>query len=156
MIKLYVFYLILGLYMLSQSIFIWYFRAFNDGDAMITYVALISSSVLLSVASGLLMYRPKSALIVGIIALLGVLPFGIRWLIYRYTIEAPIIRGNQNQIILVATILYAVGLFYSLKRIINYKYCNNVVVLKKPLKLFLTFFPACLLFILIVSILIDP
>jgi len=156
MIKLYVFYLIFGLYMLWQSVFIWYFRAFNDGNAVITYMALISSAALLSVASGLLIYRPKSALLVGLVALVGVFPFGIRWLIYRYTMEAPIIRGTQNQIILVATALYAIGLFYSLKRIITYKYSNNVVILKRPLKLFFAFFPASLLFILIVLILINP
>ena len=142
--------------MLWQSVFIWYFRAFNDGNAVITYMALISSAALLSVASGLLMYRSKSGLLVGIFALIGVFPFGIRWLIYRYTMEAPIIRGTQNQIILVATALYAIGLFYSLNRIINYKYSNNLVVLKRPFKLFFTFFPASLLFIFIVLILIDP
>jgi len=156
MIKLYIFYVVFGLYMLWQSVFIWYFRAFNDGNAVITYMALISSAALLSVASGLLMYRSKSGLLVGIFALIGVFPFGIRWLIYRYTMEAPIIRGTQNQIILVATTLYAIGLFYSLNRIINYKYSNNLVVLKRPFKLFFTFFPASLLFIFIVLILIDP
>jgi len=156
MIKLYIFYVVFGLYMLWQSVFIWYFRAFNDGNAVITYMALISSAALLSVASGLLMYRSKSGLLVGIFALIGVFPFGIRWLIYRYTMEAPIIRGTQNQIILVATALYAIGLFYSLNRIINYKYSNNLVVLKRPFKLFFTFFPASLLFIFIVLILIDP
>jgi len=156
MIKLYIFYVVFGLYMLWQSVFIWYFRAFNDGNAVITYMALISSAALLSVASGLLMYRSKSGLLVGIFALIGVFPFGIRWLIYRYTMEAPIIRGTQNQIILVSTALYAIGLFYSLNRIINYKYSNNLVVLKRPFKLFFTFFPASLLFIFIVLILIDP
>jgi hypothetical protein len=119
-------------------------------------MALIASASLLSAASGLLMYRPKSALILGFVALLGVFPFGIRWLIYRYTMDAPIISGTQNQIILVATALYAVGLFYSLKRIINYKYCKNDVVLKRPLKLFFAFFPTALLFTLIIFLLIDP
>jgi hypothetical protein len=142
--------------MLFESYFIWVFRAFNDGNAVITYMALISSAILFSIASGLLLYRPKKGLLVGIVALIGVFPFGIRWLIYRCTMEAPIIRGTENQIVLLATAFYAIGLFYSIKRIIAYKYSDNVVVMKRPLKLFLTFFPAFLLFTIIVLTLINP
>jgi hypothetical protein len=156
MIKLYVFYFVFGFYMLFESYNIWVFRAFNDGNAVITYMALISSVVLFFIASGLLIYRPKSGLLVGIVTLIGVFPFGVRWLIYRYTMEGPIIRGTQNQIILLATALYAMGLFYSIKRITPYKYFDDVVIMKKPLKLFLTFFPVSLLFILIVLTLINP
>jgi len=156
MIKLYVFYFVFGFYMLFESYFILVFRVFNDGNAVITYMALISSAILFSIASGLLIYRPKNGLLLGIVTLIGLFPFGIRWLIYRYTMEAPIIRGTQNQIILLATALYAIGLFYSLKKVIAYKRYDNVVIMKRPLKLFLTFFPGSLLLILIVLTLINP
>ena len=156
MIKLYVFYFAFGFYMLFESYYIWVFRAFNDGNAVITYMTLTSSAILFSIASGLLISRPKNGLLLGIVTLIGLFPFGIRWLIYRYTMEAPIIRGTQNQIILLATALYAIGLFYSLKTVIAYKHSDNVVITKRPLKLFLTFFPALLLFILIVLALINP
>ncbi|TWI97176.1 hypothetical protein JN11_03636 [Mucilaginibacter frigoritolerans] len=156
MIKLYVFYFVFGFYMLFESYAIWVFRAFNDGDAVITYMALISSAILFSIASGLLIYHPKNGLLVGIVTLIGVFPFGIRWLIYRYTVEGPIIRGTENQIILLATAMYAIGLFYSIKRLITYKYPGDVVIMKRPFKLFLTFFPASLLFILIVLTFINP
>ena len=156
MIKLYVFYLVFGFFMLFESYFIWVFRYFNGGNAAVTYVALISSAVLFSIVPGLLIYRPKKGLLVGIVTLIGVFPFGIKWLIYRYTMEGPIIHGTQNQIVLLATALYAIGLFYSLKRIIAYKYSDDVVIMKRPFKLFLTFFSASLLFILIVLTLINP
>jgi hypothetical protein len=155
MIKLYVFYLVFGFYMLFESYFIWVFRAFNDGNAMITYLALISSAVLFSIASGLITYRPKCGLLVGIVTLAGDFPFGIRWLVYRYTFEGPIIRGTQNQIILLATALYVIGFFYSLKKIIAFNYFDNVVIMKRPLQLVLSFFPASLLFILIVLTLVN-
>jgi hypothetical protein len=142
--------------MLFESSFIWFFRDFNDGNTVITYSALASSAVLFSIAPGLLIYRPKKGLLVGLVALIGVFPFGIRWLIYIYTMEGPIIRGTHNQIILLATALYAIALFSSIKRIIAYKYPDEVVILKRPFKLFLTFFPASLLFILIVLTQIAP
>ena len=156
MIKLYVFYFVFGFYIFFESYYIWVFRAFNDGNAVITYLALVSSAVLFSIASGLLIYRPKTGLLTGIATLIGVFPFGIRWLIYRYTMESPIIRGTENQIILLATALYVMGLFYSLKRIIAYKYSNEFVILKRPFKSFLTFLPASLLLTLIVLRLINP
>jgi hypothetical protein len=156
MIKLYVFYFVFGFYMLFTSYAIWIFSFFNDENAVITYMALISSAVLFSVASGLLIYRPKNGLLVGIVALIGVFPFGIKWLVFRYTMEGPIQRGAENQIILLATALYAIGLFYNLKRLITHKYSDNVVITKKSLKVFLAFFPASLLLILIVLALINP
>jgi len=156
MIKLYIFYFIFGFYMLFESFFIWTFRYFNDGNAPITYMALVSSAILFFIVPGLLIYRPKKGLFVGIVALIGVFPFGIRWLIYRCTFERPILYGTQNQIMLLATALYAIGLFYSIKRIIAYKHPDEVVIRKRGFKLFLMFFPVSLLLILIVLTSINP
>jgi len=150
MIKLYVFYLVFGLYMFFETLIVWQFRDINGGDTWITYLSMLSSGVLLSIATGLLLYKPQGGLLLGLIALIGVFPFGIHWLNYRYTMEAPIISGGFNQIVLLATALYVLGLLYSIKRMIRYKQSNNDVIVKKSLKLFLTFFPASILVILIV------
>lgn len=155
MLKLYIFYLVFGFYMLFESYSIWVFRDFNDGGSSITYLALISSAVSFTIIPGLIIYRPKKGLLVGIATLMGVFPFGIKWLVYRCTVEGPIIFGTANQIVLLATASYATGLLYSIKRIIAGKY-SDVVTFNKRLKIFLSFFPASLIFILIILTLINP
>jgi len=142
--------------MLFESYFIWYFRGFNDGNSVITYMSLLSSMLLFVVVTGLLIYYPRIGLIIGLIALAGVFPFGIRWLMYRCTMEGPIIHGAQNQIVLLATVLFVIGLSYSLKRIITYNSSNNVIILKQPLKLVLAFFPAFVLLVLIILSSVNP
>ncbi len=154
MIKLYILYFIFGFYMFFESFSIWTVSFF--GVSIITYLALISSVLLLSIASVLSLYHFRLAIIIGLASLIGVFPFGIYWLIYRYTVEGPILEGTLNQIVLLATILYVVELFYSIKYIIYYKQPANVIILKRPLKLFLTFLPTFLLLTLIIFYFVNP
>lgn len=155
MIKLYVLYFVFGFYMQFESFSIWIFSAFNGGDTFITYMAMISSAVLFSTASVLSLHRIKLAAILGIAALIGVFPFGIHWLLYRYEFESPMINGIENQIVLLATVLYIISVFYSVKYIVNYKHVR-MIILKRPFKLFLTCLPPVLLLIFIILGFINP
>ena len=78
-------------YMFFESFAMWVLSAFNGADTFITYLAIVSSVVLCSVASSLAIRNIKLALILGIAALIGVFPFGIHWLLYRYEFESPLI-----------------------------------------------------------------
>ena len=155
MIKLYILYFIFGFYMLFESYSIWVFSVFNGGGTFITYLAMVSSAILFSTASALSLHRIKIAAILGIVALIGVFPFGIHWLLYRYEYESPLINGTENQITLLATIFYIISVFYSIKYIVYYK-SVSVIILKLPLKIFLTCLPPALLLILIVLGFINP
>lgn len=155
MIKLYILYFIFGFYMLFQSVFIWTFSAFNGGDTFITYLALISSAILFAVASALSLHHIKSATILGLVALIGVFPFGIHWLLYRCEFESPLINGTENQIALLATAFYVLGVFYSIKYVVSYKHIG-LIILRLPLKLFLEYLPPILLLIFIILFFINP
>src|ERR1700761_4700485 len=114
MIKLYILYFVFGFYMLLESYSIWVFSAFNGGSTFITYLAMGSSAILFSTASVFSLHHIKLAAILGIVALIGVFPFGIHWLLYRYEFESPLIYGIENQIILLATAFYIISVFYSI------------------------------------------
>lgn len=161
MIKLYVFYFIFGLYMLFNSYGIWIFSEISLGFGgrgvdIITVVSFFSSAILFVICSGLSLYRIRIAVIVGIIALIAVFPFGIHWLIYRIQMEAPIIKGTFNQIALSATLLYVMGLSYSIFLLINSKKQLTIPKLKKPLKVFMTALPVFLLVIFVILGLVNP
>jgi len=155
MIKLYILYFIFGFYMLFESFSIWVLSAFNGGDTFITYLAMASSTVLCSIASSLSIRNIKSSVILGIAGLIGVFPFGIHWLIYRYEFESPLTSGTENQIILFATAIYIISVFYSTKYMINHKRVN-LIILKRPLRLFLTYLPPVLAVIFILLVFINP
>jgi hypothetical protein len=141
--------------MLFESWGIWVFSAFNGGGTFITYLAMVSSAILFSTASAFSLHRIKIAAILGIAALIGVFPFGIHWLLYRYEFEAPLIHGTENQIALLATAIYIIGVFYSIKYTVKYK-TVSVISLRMPFKIFLTCLPPALLLILIVLGFINP
>jgi len=155
MIKLYILYSIFGFYMFFDSVAMWTLSAFNGADTFVTYLAIVSSMVFCSIASSISIRNIKLAVILGIVCLIGVFPFGIHWLIYRYEFELPLTSGTENQIILFATAIYIISVFYSAKYMINYKRVS-VIVLKRPLKLFLTYLPTFLLVILIILGFINP
>ena len=155
MIKLYILYFVFGFYMLFESFSIWIFSAFNGGGSFITYLAMVSSAILFSTASAFSIHHIKLAAILGIAALIGVFPFGIHWLKYRYEFESPLIYGIENQIILVAIAFYIISVFYSIKYIVNSKTVNPII-LKLPFKIFLTYLPAVLLSIFIILGFINP
>jgi len=98
MIKLYILYFVFGFYMLFESFSIWIFSAFNGGGSFITYLAMVSSAILFSTASAFSIHHIKLAAILGIAALIGVFPFGIHWLKYRYEFESPLIYGKSNNL----------------------------------------------------------
>jgi hypothetical protein len=160
MIKLYVFYFIFGLYMLFNSYTIWYFSGMFSSSGrevdITTYAAVFSSLILFLGCPGLLLYRIKSAIIVGSIALIAVFPFGIHWLIYRIQMEAPITKGTFNQVALLATLMYVAGLLYSIFLLIYSKKQLSMFNLKKWLKVFLAVLPAFLLVVFIILGLINP
>ena len=148
--KLYVFYFVFGFYMLFNSYTIWFFSAmFSDfkggGVNIITYAALFSSMILFSVCPGLSLYRIKLALIIGLVSLIAVFPFGIYWLIYRVQMEAPIIKGTFNHIALLATLFYVTGLLYSIFFLINNKRYLAVPKLNKVLRVCMAILPVLLL-----------
>lgn len=155
MIKLYVLYFIFGLYMLFQSFTIWVFSAFSGGATFITYLAMISSAVLFSTASVLSLHRIKLAAIFGIAGLIGVFPFGVHWLLYRYEFESPLINGAENQIALLATAVFIISIFLSIKYIITHKHVSTITF-RKPLKRFLTCLPPVLLLIFMALCFINP
>ena len=141
--------------MLFESYSIWVFFIFSGGGTFITYLAMISSAILFSTASAFSLHRIKLAAMLGIAALIGVFPFGIHWLLYRYEFESPLINGTENQIALLATAIYLLTVFYSIKYIINYS-ADSLIILRRPLKIFLTYLPPTLLLIFIVLGLINP
>ena len=155
MIKLYILYLILGFYMLFESFSIWVFSAFNSGGTLITYLAMISSAILFSAASAFSLHRIKLAAILGIAALIGVFPFGVHWLLYRYKFESPLTNGIENQIALLATAFYIIVVFYSIKYIASYK-TDSLISLRRPLKIFLTYLPPILLLVFIILGFMNP
>ena len=129
MIKLYFIYFILGFYIYLENILAHLLSSFGP-VGMITF---ISSAILFSAASGLALYYVKIASIIGLACLVGAFPFGIHWLSNISFIEA---QNTTFQIcITIAIILYLVGLFYSLKIIINYKKPFKVVSMPKLVKL---------------------
>lgn len=161
MIKLYIFYFIFGLYMLFNSYAIWIFSEISlgfggKGVDIITVVSFFSSAILFVICSALSLYRIRLAIIVGILALIAVFPFGIHWLIYRIQMEAPIIKGTFNQIALLATLLYAVGLLYSIFLLINNKRHVAVPKLNKRLRLYMTLLPVFLLIAFMILGYINP
>jgi hypothetical protein len=141
--------------MLFESWGIWVFSAFNGGATFITYLAMVSSAILFSTASAFSLHHIKIAAILGITALIGVFPFGIHWLLYRYEFESPLIHGAENQIALFATVIYTIGVFYSIKYTVKYK-TVSAISLRMPFKIFLTCLPPALLLILIVLGFINP
>jgi hypothetical protein len=161
MIKLYVFYLIFGLYMLFNSYLIWsasLIFSFSGGGGVsaITRIAFFSSVILFVICSGLSLYRIRFAVIIGIVALIAIFPFGIHWLIYRIQMEAPIIKGTFNQIALLATVLYVIGLLYSIFLLINNKRHSAVPKLNKRLRVCMTILPVFLLFAFIILGFVNP
>jgi len=161
MIKLYVFYFIFGLYMLFNSYTIWFFSAmFSDfkggGVSVITYIAFFSSMILFSVCPGLSLYRIKLALLTGLVSLITIFPFGIHWLIYRIQNEAPITKGAFNQIVLLATLVYAIGLLYSIFLLVNNKRQLNTLKLNKRWRICITMLPVFLLVVFVVLGYVNP
>lgn len=155
MIKLYILYFIFGFYMLLESFSIWIFSDFSGGATSITYLAMISSAILFSIASALSLHYIKWAAILGIGALVGVFPFGIHWLLYRYEYESPIIKGTENQLALLAIVVYLISVFFSIKYIATYRHVA-IISLRRSVKLFLTCLPPILLLIFIILYFINP
>ena len=69
MIKLYILYSIFGFYMFFDSVAMWTLSAFNGADTFVTYLAIVSSMVLCSIASSLSIRNIKLAVILGIVCL---------------------------------------------------------------------------------------
>jgi hypothetical protein len=161
MIKLYVFYFMFGLYMLFNSYTIWIFSEISLGFGgrgvnIITVVSFFSSAILFVICSGLSLYRIRLAIIIGIPALIAVFPFGLHWLIYRIQMESPIIKGTVNQIALLATLLYAIGLLYSIFLLNNNKRHLAVLKLNKRFRLGMTLLPVFLLVAFIILGYVNP
>ena|SRR6201986_2728607 len=155
MIKLYLLYLIFGFYIFFESLLIWQLSIFFY-TGVITYVALVGSVALFTIAAPLSLYRIRMASAIGLICLLGIFPFGIHWLLYRIINEAPIILGTYNQIILLATVLFIIALFYTVKYLVQYNKLLSITPLKKWIKLFMVFIPIALLLLMIGLVIINP
>jgi len=152
-IKLYILYLVLGLYLLFESYSVWIFSAFSGGDNIITYLALTSSTTLFLGASIWSLYSVKNASILGLAALVGVFPFSLHWLLYRFEFEAPITRGTYNQVVLGATVLYIIAVFYSIKYIVSDDKHDS---LNKKIKVGLIFLPILVSLIIVILSVWNP
>lgn len=149
MIKLYVLYLVFGLYMFFESELI---RAVSFWTvSSITYVALISSGILSVIASTLALYRLRSASIVGLICLIGVSPFGIHWLWYNCTDGGPITEGTNHKIMLLATVWYIITMFYTCLIVVKGNATKTKPV-KKSLKMSFTAISGVFLILMILSL----
>lgn len=145
MIKLYLSYFIYGFFIFYMNLFIW---GFSAGPAnILPYITLFSSVVLFSMASGLTLFYPKSASVLGLIGLAGTTSFEI-YLIGGVAWSSKIF----STIILVSSVIYLVGLIYSIKNIIYYKKPIEAPLLKRYVRLILAFIPITLLLLWILVV----
>ena len=152
MVKFYTLYLLIGGYFFFESFIVWAF-SFGGADA-ITYMALLSSVMLCPIASGLILVNIRIAVIIGLIGLAGVFPFGIHWLLYCYKSDYFYTIDLQNSIICIAVVLYVVSLIYTIKALINYKLLQTGSF-KKTTKLFLASISVTLLLLEVVMLVLG-
>jgi hypothetical protein len=141
MIKLYVLYFLLGVYVFWEQLAVW---AFFPRD-IIVYLTFYSSVIMFSIAPVLSLFKVKLGALIGFVCLIGIAPFAIYWLFYTdYTYIQD--QGLIFHLILgVAIILYFIAIFYSLKVLINYKRPITIINLKKTVKIILAVIPIALL-----------
>lgn len=141
MLKLYVLYFSLGIYVFYYQLLVW---AFSSGD-IITYLAHYSSILLFVFASVLSLFRIKLASLIGLVCLMGLAPFAIYW-IFNPTYTFVEDQGLLFHLVLgIAIILYVIAIFYSIRVLINYKKPITATNLKKPIKILLAVVPIVLL-----------
>jgi|GEM_PF-1925450 len=140
MIKLYIIYFALGAYVFWESFATWVLAPFNDCNDVFTWMAVISSGLMFLVIPAFLQYKEKTAVIAGLVCLVGILPFAIYWLTYTYKYEG-FMRNTQNKIILSAAVFYAVAAIFTVKYLLV---PYPPVRLKKHVKLILSLLPAIL------------
>jgi len=141
MLKLYVLYFLLGIYVFYYQLLVW---AFSSGD-IVTYLVHYSSILLFVFASGLSLFRIKLASLIGLACLIGLAPFAIYW-IFNPTYTFVEDQGLLFHLVLgIAIILYVIAIFYSIKVLINYKKPISRTNLKKPIKILLAVVPIVLL-----------
>lgn len=133
MIKLYLMYLFVGSYLFVESDFIWRFT--SDGEHAIAGLAIVAS-LLCSIAAGLSFFNIKATLVIGIISLIGVFPFGIYWLIFQYQNDYFTTLDVENIFVYAAVIIYFSCLIYTIVALISNKQHN--LPIKKWLRLSLS------------------
>lgn len=153
MIKLYLLYLFLGLYIFFESLAVWLLSIFSK-PTMITDIALIASFALFVIVSILSLYRVKMAAMAGLICLLCVFPFGIHWLVFMYENEYFTAINTENTLVYIAIVLYIVSLFYTIKLIISPIKIDGIA-LKKYLRISLVAIPLVLFLSLMSLIFFD-
>jgi len=148
MIKLYVLYILLGVYVFSQQIAVW---AFFPRDIII-YSTFYSSISLFSIVPLLLLFKPKMASITGLLCLISIAPFAIYWIfISSYTFVSD--QGLIYHLIMyLAIVLYFIAIGFSLKIIINYKKPETKFILKKAHKIIMLCVPLTLLLLVIIAL----
>jgi len=128
-----------------MNLFIW---GFSAGPADIRpYITLFSSTVLFSVASGLSLFYPKPASIIGLTCLIGCSFFGA-YLLKEIGWSSKIF----SSIVITVFILYVVGIIYSVKNIINYSKPVEITSLRKSVKLIFAFIPIALILFWVVMV----
>jgi apolipoprotein N-acyltransferase len=146
MIKLYVLYILLGVYVFCCQSLVWDFFP-RDLMSCSTHYSSLS---LFSIVPLLLLFRPKIASIVGLLCLIGVAPFAIFWIFNsKYTFVSD--QGWIFHLIMYfAIILYFIAIGLSLNIVMNYKKSQHKISLTKPLKITLVSLPLALLLFVIV------
>jgi len=145
MLKLYVLYFLIGVYVFFYQILVWIFSS----GSIITFLAHYSSIILFVFASGLSLFRIKLASLIGLVCLMGLAPFAIYW-IFNPTYTFVEDQGLAFHLILgIAIVLYVSAIFYSTKVLINYKKPIASTNLKKPVKILLAVVPIVLLLLYI-------
>src|SRR6266705_989281 len=76
MIKLYVLYFLIGVYVFFYQILVWIFSS----GSIIAFLAHYSSMILFVFVSGLSLFRIKLASLIGLVCLMGLAPFAIYWI----------------------------------------------------------------------------
>jgi hypothetical protein len=152
MIKLYVLYLILGVYLFFESFCIWIFSL--NGVSIITYLALASSIVLFSFATGLSLYKAKAASIIALLCMIGILPFAIHWIYYLTYNEdwSPYYKTTIS----LAGVLYVLAFFYSLKTLVTINRLDRSFKLKYWVKLLMAAVPIVLLILALTLMFFNP
>lgn len=148
MIKLYLLYLPLGAYVYLRSYETWAFSSYNDCNDVFTWMAMVSSAVLYLITVPLLLYKGDLAIKVALWNLGGILPFAVYWLTYICKYES-FLRNADNKSILIAAIVYAIAIFFSVKYVLK---PYQLPLMRKSVKLFFSLLPAGLFIALIVYI----
>jgi hypothetical protein len=146
MIKLYVLYIVFGLYMLMYSLLMWFFPF---GYVLGTDVALAGSFVLYFVAPAICLYKPKFAPALGLLCLAAISPFGIHWLQYRIMNDYFIVWDMGSILMCAAVVWYLVTIVVTIN-IYTVRHNLKVAYYSKKQKLILACLPVPILVILFV------